>query len=276
MRNILTVDVEEWFHGNDFDLSEERSAGLESRVEPQTDQLLDLLDRAGAHATFFILGHVAREHPGLVRRIHERGHEVASHGHRHELVYRLTPGQFEAELRESARVLSGITGEPVTAFRAPSWSITEKSLWALDIVRACGLRADSSIFPLRTWMYGMRNARLDIHAVRGNGAGQLTEYPPTAVRLAGMTLPVAGGVFFRLLPYAVTAAILRRINRAGRPAVIYLHPWELDPDQPRLPDLPFHRTWYHYWGLGSASRKYARLLGEFEFGSIRQHRESST
>jgi len=275
MLNILTVDVEEWYHGNDFDLPRDRWPGLESRVELQTDRLLDLLDQTGARATFFVLGCVAVSHPDMVRRIHQRGHEVGSHGYYHDLVYRLTPEQFASQLAESARVISALTGRRVTCFRAPSWSITEKNPWALDVVRSCGLDTDSSIFPLRTWMYGVKNARLDIHEIGGGAAGAgLTEYPPSAVRIGGLTVPVAGGVFFRLLPYPATVAALRRINRAGRPAVVYLHPWELDPDQPRLPELPARQTWYHYWGLGKAPRKYARLLSDFRFGSISQYRET--
>lgn len=275
MRNILTVDVEEWYHGNDFNLPKERWPALESRVEMQTDLLLDLLERARARATFFVLGCVAEAHPDLVRHIHRRGHEVASHGYFHDLVYQLRPDQFETQLRDSARLLSDITGEPVTAFRAPSWSITERNLWALDVVRGCGFSVDSSIFPLRTWMYGIKNAPLEIHSLADNGVGRLTEYPPSALRVAGLTLPVAGGIFFRLLPYALSAAALKRINRSGRPAVVYLHPWELDPGQPKLSELPMRRTWYHYWGLGAALRKYSRLLHDFEFGSIRQHREAA-
>jgi polysaccharide deacetylase family protein (PEP-CTERM system associated) len=274
MRNILTVDVEEWYHGNDFDLPRERWASLGSRVEAQTDLLLDLLDRHDARATFFVLGCVAEAHPGLVGRIRERGHEIGSHSYYHDLVYNLTPEQFETQLRDSARTLTRITAEPVRAFRAPSWSITGKNPWALDVVRACGFEVDSSLFPLRTWMYGVKNARLDIHAIDGGDGPALLEYPPAAARLGGLTVPVAGGIFFRLLPYRITSAVLRRINRAGRPAVVYLHPWELDPDQPRLPDIPSRRTWFHYWGLGAALQKYTRLLGEFRFGSIRQHRDS--
>lgn len=270
MRNILTIDVEEWFHGNDFDLPRERFATLESRVERQTDFLLSLLAGAGSHATFFILGCVAQTHPALVRRIHDAGHEVASHGHYHDLVYRLSRSEFAAQLRDSTSVLSGITGEPVTAFRAPSWSIVEKNLWALDVLRDGGLTVDSSIFPMRTGMFGIKNARLDIHTI----AGRLTEYPPAAVRVGGLTIPVAGGIFFRLLPYAFTAAALRRINGNGRPAVVYLHPWELDPDHPRVPGIPRHRTWYHYHRLTAARSKYQRLLKEFEFGSIRDHRRA--
>jgi len=271
MLNILTVDVEEWYHGNDFDLPRERWPTLESRVERQTDLLLHLLERTGAKATFFVLGCVADSHPDLVRRIASKGHELGSHSYYHDLVYRLTPAQFEAQLRDSARALTGITGVPVAAFRAPSWSITEANPWALDVIRACGLDADSSIFPLKTWMYGIKNARLDIHPMTSG----LTEYPPSAVRLGGLTVPVAGGVFFRLLPYLATRAVLRRMNRAGRPAVVYLHPWELDPGQPRLPELPASRTWYHYWGLPAATRKYSRLLDDFQFGSIRQYRQAA-
>ena len=268
MKNILTIDVEEWFHGNDFDLPRQRYAALESRVERQTDFLLSLLAASKSRATFFILGCVAETHAALVRRIHDAGHEVASHGHYHDLVYMLTPAEFAAQVRSSTRVLSGITGEPVTAFRAPSWSIVEKNLWALDILRDSGLSVDSSIFPMRTGMFGMKNARLDIHKI----VAGLTEYPPAALRLGGLTLPVAGGIFFRLLPYPFTAAALRRINRRGRPAVVYLHPWELDPDQPRVAGIPRRRTWYHYHRLGAARAKYGRLLNEFEFSSIKDHR----
>src|SRR6266850_6845842 len=158
MKNILTVDVEEWFHGNDFDLPKQRAEAMESRVEMQTDGLLELLESSGAKATFFVLGCVAEKHPDLVRRIHRAGHEVASHGYHHDLVYNLTPVEFERQLRASAVALDAVTGEKVAAFRAPSWSITEKNPWALDVLRSCGLTVDSSIFPLRTWMYGVKNA----------------------------------------------------------------------------------------------------------------------
>ena len=267
MRNILTIDVEEWYHGNDFDLPKERWPSLESRVELQTDFLLDLLAESGARATFFVLGCVAEAHPDLVRRIHQRGHEVGSHGWFHDLIYRLTPDQFSTQLRDSARVISGITGQAVASFRAPSWSIVETNTWALDVVRACGLGVDSSIFPMRTGMFGVKNARLDIHAIREG----LTEFPPAALRLGGLTVPMAGGIFFRLLPYRFTAAALRSMNRAGRPAVVYLHPWELDPGQPRLPEIPWSRSWYHYHGLKGATRKYSKLLRDFRFVSIRDH-----
>jgi len=268
MRNILTIDVEEWFHGNDFDLPRERWSSLESRVEEQTDRLLGLLADNGSTATFFILGCVAAAHPDLVRRVRAGGHEIASHSYYHDLVYELTPEGFETQLRDSARVLSELSGEPVVSFRAPSWSITERCPWALPALSRSGYRIDSSIFPLRTWMYGVKNARLDIHPIHDG----LTEYPPAAVRLGGLTIPVAGGIFFRLLPYPLTAASLRRMNRKGRPAVVYMHPWELDADQPRVPGLPARQTWYHYWGLRSALAKYSRLLREFRFCSIREHR----
>ena len=273
MRNILTVDVEEWYHGNDFDLPKERWSSLESRVVMQTDFLLDLLEQANATATFFILGCVARSHPDLVKRIHDKGHEVASHSYYHDLIYGLTPEQFETQLSDSAEVLAEITGEPISAFRAPSWSITDQNMWALDVIRKCGLTVDSSLFPLRTWMYGVRGARLNIHTIGSNGG--LLEYPPAAARFAGVTFPVSGGIFFRLLPYRFCAAVMRRMNRQGHPAVVYLHPWELDPDHPRVPEIPRRRTWYHYWGLGSARRKYGRLLRDFSFCSIREHRRST-
>lgn len=277
IRNILTIDVEEWYHGNDFDLPKERWPSLESRVERQTDHLLALLARSGARATWFVLGCVAERHPALVKRLSDAGHEVGSHSYYHDLVYSLRPDDFRRQIADSARVISGITGRPVESFRAPSWSITERNLWALEVLRECGIPADSSLFPMRTGMYGVKGGRLDIHGVPPPAGspegGTLTEYPPAAVRLSGVTVPVAGGIFFRLLPYRFTSAALRSINRAGRPAVVYLHPWELDPGQPRLPDIPARRTWYHYWGLERAEAKYTRLLSEFTFGSIRDHRE---
>jgi len=275
MRNILTIDVEEWYHGNDFDLPLQRQATLPSLVERQTDELIELLGRRGARATFFILGCVAEAHPDLVRRIHAAGHEVASHSYNHDLVYKLSPVQFESQLRRCAAILRSITGEPIQSFRAPSWSIVESSLWALDVIRRCGLTCDASIFPMRTGMFGISNARLDIHQVAPPDAHgpALMEYPPAALRLWGMTLPYAGGIFFRLLPYEVSRRALKSLNARGRPGVVYLHPWELDPDQPRLADLPFRQTWYHYYGLGSAKAKYSRLLDDFQFGSIRDHRK---
>ena len=274
MRNILTIDVEEWYHGNDFDLPRDRQALLPSRVERQTDLLLEMLARRSARATFFILGCVAESHPGLVRRIHAAGHEVASHSFYHDLVYKLTPEEFESQLRRCADLLRGITGVPIQSFRAPSWSIVETNLWALEVIRRCGLTCDASIFPMRTGMFGIKNARLDIHevAARDGQGPALLEYPPAALRLGGLTLPFAGGIFFRLLPYVVSRRALASLNARGRPGVVYLHPWELDPDQPRLPDLPARRTWYHYYGLASAQAKYNRLFDDFQFGSIHDHR----
>jgi polysaccharide deacetylase family protein (PEP-CTERM system associated) len=274
MQNILTIDVEEWYHGNDFDLPRQRQLTLPSRVERQTDVLIEMLARRGARATFFILGCVAEAYPDLVRRIHAAGHEVASHSFYHDLVYKLSPEQFESQLRRCAELPHHITGEPIQSFRAPSWSIVETNLWAMEVIRRCGLTCDASIFPMRTGMFGIKNARLDIHQVAPSDATglALTEYPPAALRFAGMTLPFAGGIFFRLLPYQVSRRALASMNARGRPGVVYLHPWELDPDQPRLPDLPARRTWYHYYGLGAARAKYERLLGDFQFGSIRDHR----
>lgn len=266
--NALTIDVEDYYHVSAFEDRIDRRDWdrFPSRVVPNTHRLLELLGRRGVHATFFVLGWVARRFPELVREIAAAGHEVGSHSYWHRLIYRMTPAEFRADLKESRVVLENILGRPVTAYRAPSFSITRESLWALDILAEEGFRCDSSIHPIWHDRYGIPDANRLPHAVRGD----LWEFPPAVLRLGKLNLPVSGGGYFRLYPIHWTAACLQWINRrAGSPVMFYVHPWELDPGQPRLPGSMGTR-FRHYIHLASTARKLEWLLDHFSFGTLSQ------
>jgi len=267
--NLLTIDVEDYFHANGLQTHVGRHDwnSLPGRVESNTRRLLELFDVHGVRATFFILGWVAARYPELVREIHAAGHELASHGWDHELVYNQTPGEFEQDVTRTKGFLEDLTGATVYGYRAPSFSIVPKSWWALEVLARTGHVYDSSIYPVRRKRYGVPDARSDIHTIlepSAEGAG-LLEVPPPSVRLLGRNWPVAGGGFFRFYPLWVTRAALRRINaRNESPAVVYLHPWEIDPQQPRLRGTAINR-WRHYLNLGRTEARLERLLRDFEF-----------
>lgn len=268
--NAMTVDVEDYFHVSALAASAPRARwdSFESRVERNTMRLLDLFDEHGATVTCFVLGWVADRHPQVVKAIAARGHEVASHGFWHQLVYDLTPDAFRDDVRRSRALLQNLSGQPVDGYRAPSFSITRRSLWALDVLVEEGYTYDASIFPVRHDRYGIPDAPR--HAYRVNRpAGPLTELPPSTATLAGQNLAVAGGGYFRLLPYAWTRWGINRLNAVEhRPAIFYLHPWEVDPDQPRLPTTLLSRT-RHYTNLARTEPRLRQLLRDFAFGPIR-------
>ena len=267
--NAMTIDVEDYFHVSAFDGVVPRSdwATLECRVERNTDRLLAIFDEAGVKATFFVLGWVAERYPELISRIAAAGHELASHGYAHRLVYDLTPAMFRDDIRRSKEVLEGATGTAVQGYRAPSYSITPRSLWALDILIEEGFTYDASIFPIHHDRYGIPvSARYPYRLHRG--PGELIEVPGSTVQWGPVNMPIAGGGYFRIFPFAWTAWGIRRINRAERRAAIfYLHPWEIDPDQPRLPCGLLTR-FRHYRNLDITERRLRRLLAEFEFGPM--------
>ncbi len=264
MTNALTVDFEDWYQGLEIPL--ERWDGFEDRLAISGRRLLDLLAEAGARATFFVLGAVAERHPELVRQIVAGGHEVATHGWSHTLVYQMPPERFRSELTRSIRLLEDLSGQKIVGHRAPFFSITRDSLWALEIVGAAGLRYDSSIFPVLNYRYGIHDAPRWPHP-RPVAGGTLTEFPLTTWRILGRNLPVAGGAYFRLLPYALTRAAFRRANAEGNPVAFYVHPWELDPEQPRIA-LPWRIALTHYANLGATERRLRRLLGDFRFAPM--------
>lgn len=266
----FTVDVEEYFHAAALEARVDRCAwdALESRVGASVDALLDLLDGAGATGTFFVLGWVARRHPDLVRRIADAGHEVASHGWAHRRVPSLGPEGFRAALRRSKRTLEPLIGRPVVGYRAPNFSVVPGAEWALDVLIEEGFRYDSSLFPVRRPGYGYPSAERIPHVVRRSG-GTIVELPPATLRILGLDLPAGGGAYFRVLPYALVRRALRAAEGRGAPATFYIHPWELDPEQPRVGVSALNRL-RQYAGLERTKGRLERLLSEFRFRSVRE------
>jgi polysaccharide deacetylase family protein (PEP-CTERM system associated) len=266
--NAMSVDVEDYYQVSAFDRVVDRSSweGRESRVVANTHRLLDLFDEAETRATFFVLGWIAERHPELVRSIVSRGHELASHGYGHELVYNLTPAQFRDDVRRAKAVLEHAGGVPVLGYRAPSYSVVEQSLWALDVLVEEGHVYDASIFPIRHDRYGIPDAPRHAH-IRTVNAGSIVEMPVATVRWAGLNLPVGGGGYFRLLPYAFTRWGFSRLNTVEkRPAMFYLHPWEIDPAQPRIAADAVGRL-RHYRNLHKTEGRLRALLSEFRFST---------
>jgi polysaccharide deacetylase family protein (PEP-CTERM system associated) len=267
--NAMTIDVEDYFHVSAFDGVVPRSqwAGLESRVYSNTERVLAILDEAGVTGTFFVLGWVAERHRSLVRRIAAQGHEIASHGYAHRLVYDQSPAAFREDVRRAKHLLEDIAAVSVHGFRAPSYSITPRSLWAFDVLIEEGYRYDASVFPIHHDRYGIPVSSRRTYRIERPG-GCLVEVPASASRWCGVNLPVGGGGYFRLLPYAWTHWGLKRINTVEkRGAVFYLHPWELDDAQPRLPAGALTRV-RHYRNLGKTEPRLRRLLQDFAFGPM--------
>lgn len=266
--NAFSVDVEDYFHVEALASRVDRASwgDLEYRAEESTRRLLDLLAVHGVRATFFMLGWVARRSPQLVRTIHAAGHEVACHGLNHQMVNKQSPEQFRRETMESKSLLEDAAGVQVRGYRAATYSITRESLWALDILGELGFVYDSSINPIRHDLYGIPDAPR--FPYRPPGAA-LLEVPITTVELFGRRLPCGGGGYFRLLPYALFSAAVRRVNRTDRqPAVFYCHPWEVDPGQPRIAGLPWKSRFRHYTNLSRMESRLGRLLRDFRWGRM--------
>lgn len=270
LHNAMTVDVEDYFHVAALAESIRRDdwGSMEYRAESNTHRLLELFAERHIKATFFILGWVAQRSPNLIAAIHAAGHEVACHGMSHELVYQQTPQQFLSETRDSKALLEDLTGAAVHGYRAASWSITRQSLWALDIIHELGFSYDSSIFPIRHDLYGIADAPRVPGVMRTPSGAALVEFPPSTATLLGIRVPVAGGGYFRLLPYWVTRTGLRQINRMGQSFIFYLHPWEIDPDQPKVKARWLSR-FRHYTNLHRTHERLSRLIDEFRFTSVR-------
>jgi len=262
--NALSVDVEDYFHATAFAaaIPTESWSALEYRAERNTDRLLELFAARSVKATFFVLGWVARRSPGLVRRIQQAGHELACHGMNHQLIYRQSPATFLAETREAKALIEDAGGVRVRGYRAASYSITRDSLWAIDTLAALGFEYDSSIFPIRHDFYGIPDAPRFPYRHAASG---LLEVPITTVEWFGQRLPCGGGGYFRLLPYALFRAALRRVNRRdGRPVVFYCHPWEVDPGQPRV-TVGWRSRFRHYTNLDRVESRLHLLLREFRW-----------
>ena len=286
IKNYLSIDVEDYFQVSAFEEVSPQTtwSGIAGRAERNTDKILQLLDERKIKATFFILGWIAEHYPQIPLKIAAHGHEIASHGYYHQRICNMNRGGFRADIRTSKSLLEDLTGTPVCGYRAPSYSISHDTEWAFDELLAAGYLYDSSIFPIRHDFYGMPDwPRFSGYAVKGCdgswmpaqefrvGSPNIMELPITTVEILGYKLPIAGGGYFRLLPYSVSRWGLRRINdQDRRPFVFYLHPWELDPDQPRMENVSFKSRFRHYLNLEETEGRFRRLLDDFEFTTIRQ------
>ena len=265
----MSVDVEDYFHVSVFDGIVPRASWpqMESRVCRNTERLLDIFDEFSVSSTFFVLGWVAERFPHLVAEIAARGHEIASHGYAHRLVYDQTPAAFRDDVRRAKALLEDAAGVRVAGYRAPSYSITPRSLWAVDVLIEEGYSYDSSIFPIRHDRYGIPVSPRQPFSI-DRQAGSLMEVPGSTVRIGPLNLPVAGGGYFRILPYSWARWGIARCNGLdGQAAVFYLHPWEIDPDQPRL-SAGWLSRFRHYRNLDKTETRLRALLTDFRFSTV--------
>ena len=270
--NAFTVDVEDYFHVAALSsaIARDTWATRELRVQANTERLLEILGERKVRATFFVLGWLAQRAPALVRQIADHGHEVACHGYSHQLVYRQTPAEFREETVRAKNLLEDTVGHAVQGYRAASFSVTRASLWALDVLIDVGFRYDSSIFPIHHDLYGLPGANPEPHRVSAPSGRTIAEFPMSAASFFGLQVPVSGGGYFRILPYWLTRAGLKQINaKRRRPFAFYLHPWELDPGQPRIKVGAFSR-FRHYTNLARCEGRLRRVLGEFAFASMQE------
>lgn len=270
--NIMTIDVEDWYNSS-LDLFKDSDIAHGAKPDPSvvdnTLYTLELLKKTKNKATFFVLGTVAEHYPDVVKEILNQGHEVATHGYSHQLVYNMTPATFEDDLKISFDHLKKVGCSEILGYRAPYWSITKKSLWALEVLKKLGLKYDSSIFPIKRGLYGISNANRQVHQIKEG----FWEFPPATIRMLGVNLPIAGGGYLRLVPYRIIASAIRRSsNRDIR--TFYFHPYELDPTDVELKHKVRSAGTLAYWlqqriGRGNNPEKLKRLLSEFKFTSIK-------
>ncbi len=267
--NALSFDLEEWFQAEAVAplISRERWGTMEGRSEKQADFVLSLLDEYGVKATFFTLGWLAERQPELIRKIAESGHELACHGYDHTMITKQRREEFDSDIKRSKKILEDLSGREIRGYRAPTFSITVKTQWALDLLWKNGFRYDSSIYPIRHDRYGVPGApRFPYVALMRDGRA-LWEFPGPTMRLCGITLPAAGGGYLRLFPYAWTRAAILAANRGGQPLNVYAHPWEFDHELPRV-ELPLVSRIRHYGGIKGNARKISRMLKEFRFAPV--------
>ena len=270
--NALSIDVEEYYHGEEFSraVPVNQREKLPSRVENSVQRILDLLKEYETRATFFTVGQIAEAHPQMIRQIIAEGHELACHSYRHELVWRLSPEEFRADVQRAKATLEDISGKPVIGYRAPNYSITHEQSWAYEILLEEGFCYDSSIYPILHDRYGFPSAPRFPYEIQHNKREKLIEFPIGTRRLLGLNLPVGGGGYFRLLPVALTQRGIQRVNsHDGQPVMFYFHPWELDPDQPR-PPMPWYHRFRHYVGIPQQESKLSQLLQYFRFSTARE------
>ena len=269
-RNVVSVDVEDYFHAEVFSdvVDRGRWDSYATRVVPNTQRLLESLAALNVHGTFFVLGWVAERFPGLVREIAAGGHELACHSYWHRLIYKLKPAEFREDTRRAKNVIEQIAGQAVNGYRAPTYSVIDRSVWALEILAELGFTYDSSIFPIHHDRYGMPGAPRSPFRFQ-TPSGPLTEFPITTFRVAGHNMPVGGGGYLRLLPRIYTRLGLKRVRKEGLPIVVYIHPWEIDAEQPRLPGRLSSRL-RHYTNLSQTLDRFESVLQAGKYTSFRE------
>lgn len=268
MKNALTIDVEDWFCAHNISLIIGRNNWdkCEPRIERNMEFILDTLDKYKIKATFFVLGWIAERFPNIVKELDIRGHEIGTHSYSHTLITNQTPEEFREDIVKSIDVIRHITRSPILGFRAPSFTITKKTLWALDILAENNIKYDSSVFPIGFHPdYGVADAPLTPYKI----TEKIIEFPLTCVEILGKRVPISGGAYFRLLPYSIIQKGLKKINNQNNPFVFYIHPWEFDPDQPKV-NLPFLRKMRHYYNLNKTKKRFIKLINEFEFAPMKE------
>lgn len=274
MKNAISVDVEDWYQGVvtvDF----KDWSNYESRICQNIDKILALLDKRNVTATFFAVGYVAENFPEIIENITNSGHEIASHGYSHKLIYELSPDEFKNDLLKSLKVLERVTSEKVLGYRAAYFSVNKETGWAIDIMEKFGLKYDSSIFPFKTYLYGVPSAprypykpsRYDITVSDPNR--NFIEFPLSTYSFLGVNIPIAGGFYLRSLPYWIIKKGIKKINDEGYPAITYIHPWEFDPNKPII-KMPFKEKIVHYYNLKRTEKTLQNLLRDFNFGPVRE------
>jgi polysaccharide deacetylase family protein (PEP-CTERM system associated) len=265
----FTVDWEDWYQGlTSTSRRYDQWDGYESRLERNTGKMLDLLSEYSVRATFFVLGHAARQYPHLLRKVQAAGHEIAVHSYRHRLVYELTPEEFRRDTQEAIDTIQHIIGERVYGYRAPAFSVVERSAWALPILEELGIEYDSSVFPGKNVLYGWPGTPRFPYRV--GTARQVLEVPVSTVKVGGRLVPMAGGFYLRLLPIAFVKWAIDRIHAEGQPAILYTHPWEIDPEHPRPQGITSREQISHYLNLGQTEGKLRSLLRSLSFKTMRE------
>jgi polysaccharide deacetylase family protein (PEP-CTERM system associated) len=261
MLNAVTIDLEDWYQGIEQPFA--TWGRFTDRLHVGMDVLLNILDQTGTRATFFVLGWIAEKHPALIHRLAEQGHEIASHGYDHEKLYHTTPDALRETLLRAKRATEDASGAVVLGYRAPFFSLTRASLWALDVLSELGFTYDCSVYPGSNWRYGIPGTPEHIYRVEGTS---LTEFPVSTLTFSGRKLGI-GGAYFRILPYHVTHNGVRALNTVGKAAMFYLHPWEFDPGHP-LVRFRWRAMLTHYFNLSATAPRFARLLRDFRFGTV--------
>ncbi len=270
VKNILTIDVEDWF----MDLDSSTWNNFESRVEKNTNKILKILEDSNNKATFFVLGYVGEQFPELIKDIYQRGHEIATHGYDHKGIGYQTPQQFEEDLTKAIKTLENIVKTKIDGYRACNFSLSKDTAWAIDIMKKNNLKYDSSVFPIKTPFYGISDAPIYPYRIcssnitKDSPEDTFLELPLSTYRLPliHMNIPIAGGFYLRLFPYWFIKNLIKNMNKKNLEYICYLHPWELDPDQPRIKDL----EWYHYYRLKTTEKKFIKLVNDFRFTSVKE------